>query len=61
MRTARSPIIWPRTARRQGHVNALFGILDNPEMVVVLIALASDGPRLFRGEPENHEGIQCSF
>ena len=42
-------------------VNALFGILDNPEMVMAFIALASDGHRLLRGMPESDEGSQCSF
>jgi hypothetical protein len=37
-------------------INALFGGLDNPEMVAALRALASDGPRLFPGEPESDEG-----
>jgi|SRR5580700_1108750 hypothetical protein len=37
-------------------INALFGVLDNPEMVAALRALASEGPRLFPGEPESDEG-----
>ena len=37
-------------------INALFGILDNPEMIAALRALASEGPRLFPGEPESDEG-----
>jgi hypothetical protein len=37
-------------------IHALFGFLDNPEMVAALTALASDGPRLFPGEPESDEG-----
>jgi hypothetical protein len=37
-------------------INVLFGVLDNPEIVAALRALASDGPRLFPGEPESDEG-----
>jgi hypothetical protein len=37
-------------------INALFGVLDNPEMVAALRALASEGPRLFPGEPKSDEG-----
>ena len=37
-------------------IHALLGFLDNPEMVAALTALASDGPRLFPGEPESDEG-----
>ena len=37
-------------------INALFGILNNPEMIAALRALASEGPRLFPGEPESNEG-----
>jgi hypothetical protein len=36
--------------------DTLFGILDNQELVAALDAVASDGPRLFPGEPESDEG-----